>query len=151
MHLEKDFTVALDRESVAQNLDADETFVALFPDTKITRQVGSLRETLTRVSIGGVAKELRFVFETGTDGNIDFHKVCDGKIWKELKGRIRLDVEGTGHRLAVGERRRIDDGEVVPWLDFSREVLEHVRLDDLVPIEIDIIEPKILSGPGTIG
>ena len=128
MHLEKDFTVALDRDSVARNLDADETFVALFPDTEITRQVGSLRETLTRVSIGGVAKELRFVFETGSNGNIDFQKICDGKIWKELKGQIQLDVEGTGTRVRVSMDGRTR--AFVPEMAISGQMKS--QLDDMI-------------------
>jgi carbon monoxide dehydrogenase subunit G len=128
MHLEKEFTVERDRAEVARNLDANETFVALFPDTEITRQAGSLRETLTRVSIGGIAKELRFVFETGSDGNIDFHKVCDGKIWKELKGRIRLDVEGAGTRVRVSMDGRTR--ALVPEVAISGQMKS--QLDDMV-------------------
>ena len=95
MHLEKDFSVAKARQEVAQALDDDATFETLFPDTSVASRGGGVRETTTQVALAGVSRELRFVFETAPDGNIHFHKICDGNIWRSLEGDIQLESLGT--------------------------------------------------------
>jgi carbon monoxide dehydrogenase subunit G len=94
MHLEKEFSVSRSRGDVARALDSDETIAALIPNTRVTSKGGGVRETLTRVSVAGVQRELRFVFESRPDGNVRFSKVCDGRIWRSLEGEIRFEDQG---------------------------------------------------------
>jgi carbon monoxide dehydrogenase subunit G len=129
VHLEREFTVARPREEVARALDSDEAIAALFPDTRVTNRGGGVRETLTRVSLAGSERELRFVFQTGADGSIRFSKVCDGRIWRSLEGEIRFEDEGgarTRVRLSMDGRTRA----LVPELAISGPM--RGQLDEMV-------------------
>lgn len=103
--------MAAPRDEVARSLDRDSTFEALFPNTRVTDRGGGVRETVTRVSLAGAARDLRFVFEVDPLGNVHFRKVCDGKIWRSLDGEIRLDaLDGSSTRVTVlmdGESRAL--------------------------------------------
>ena len=118
MHLEKEFSVGRPRDEVARALDNDETIAALIPNTRVTSKGGGRRETLTRVSVAGVERELRFVFESRPDGNVRFSKVCDGRIWRSLEGEIRFEDQGgtrTRVRLSMDGRTKA----LVPELAIS--------------------------------
>jgi hypothetical protein len=118
MHLEKEFSVARARDEVARLIDSDETIAALIPNTRVTSKGPAKRETLTRVSVAGVERELRFVFETRPDGNLRFSKICDGRIWRSLEGEISFSDQGgarTRVRLSLDGRTRA----LVPELAIS--------------------------------
>ncbi len=101
MHLEKEFSVDVERDQVARILDDDQLYTTLLPRTEITRSDGGVRETLTRVQVAGTETKLRFVFQTGTNGNVRFHKICEGSVWRKLEGEIRLRPVGGGTRVSV--------------------------------------------------
>jgi carbon monoxide dehydrogenase subunit G len=129
MHLEKEFSVARPREEVARALDSDETIAALIPNTRVTNKGGGRRETLTRVAVAGVQRELRFVFESRPDGNIRFSKVCDGRIWRSLDGEISFEDQGSGRtrvRLSMDGRTKA----LVPELAISGPMKS--QLDEMV-------------------
>lgn len=118
MHLEKEFSVARPRDEIARALDSDETIAALIPNTRVTSRGDGVRETLTRVSLAGAQRELRFVFETRPDGNLRFSKICDGRIWRSLEGEIRFEDQGNARtrvRLSLDGRTRA----LVPELAIS--------------------------------
>ena len=107
MRMEKEFDVARPRAEAAQTL-ADESVLAdLFPDTEteIVARKGN-RKTLeshyTALGREGVAT---FHFDFQPSGDVRFEKVCDGRIWRELRGavtlterkqktRVRIELEG---------------------------------------------------------
>ena len=129
MHLEKEFSVGRPRDEVARVLDSDEIIAALIPNTKITSKGGGRRETLTRVSVAGVERELRFVFESRPDGNVRFSKVCDGRIWRSLEGEISFTAQGdarTRVRLSMDGRTKA----LVPELAISGPMKS--QLDEMV-------------------
>jgi carbon monoxide dehydrogenase subunit G len=129
MHLEKEFSVARARDEVARAVDDDETIAALIPNTRVTGRSGARRETTTQVTLAGVERELRFVFETRPDGNLRFSKVCDGRIWRSLEGEIRFEDQGgsrTRVRLSMDGRTKA----LVPELAISGPMKS--QLDEMV-------------------
>jgi hypothetical protein len=71
-------------------LASDATITALFPDTEIVSNAGGVRETKTRVSALGAESIVRFKFRGRSDGGMAFEKICDGRVWRALDGRIDL-------------------------------------------------------------
>ena len=94
MKLEKEFVVGVPVDRVAKAFDDDETYTELFPDTELTSSRGGVRETKTHFQALGQARDVRFVFETEADGNVQFHKICDGNVWRSLEGRVQIRKAG---------------------------------------------------------
>ena len=92
MKLQKEFIVARPRAKVVADLDDDRTLAKLFPDTRVEHTVDGARETLTPYTTLGQNREIRFVFQTLPDGNLHFEKVCDGNVWRSLRGDLRLEA-----------------------------------------------------------
>lgn len=107
MRMEKEFDVERPRAEAAALLADDEVLRELFPDTR-TEIVGrqGARKTIeshyTALGREGVAT---FHFDFAPDGDVRFEKVCDGRVWKELRGavtlrerkqrtRVRIELEG---------------------------------------------------------
>jgi carbon monoxide dehydrogenase subunit G len=105
--MEKEFDVDRPRADAAALLADDEVLCALFPETR-TEIVGrrGARKTIeshyTALGREGVAT---FHFDFAPDGDVRFEKVCDGRVWKELRGavtlrerkqktRVRIELEG---------------------------------------------------------
>jgi hypothetical protein len=129
VHIEKAFAVALPRDSVIRQLDSDATLQALFPDTRVTSRQGGVRETCTRVSLPGVSREVRFVFETRPDGNVRFRKICDGHVWRALDGEIRLEaLDAARTRVVVSMQGRTR--ALIPELAISGQLRS--QLDKMV-------------------
>jgi hypothetical protein len=97
MKIDQEFVVGRGRDDVVESLDRDETFAGLFPDTSVRSLGEHERETRTPYPGPGRARDIRFVFHTGGDGNVHFEKVCDGNIWRSLEGEVRL--EGVDDRM----------------------------------------------------
>ena len=97
MEIDEQFVVGRGRDEVARSMDRDETFAALFPDTSVHSLGKHERETRTPYPGPGRARDIRFVFRTGSDGNVRFEKICDGNIWRSLEGEVRL--EGVDDRM----------------------------------------------------
>ena len=101
MRLEKLFDVLCRREDAVAALASEATLLGLFPDTR-TEIVARRDETVTLRShyraLGqdGTAT-FHFAFEPG--GDVRFEKVCDGRIWRQLAGRV--SCEGRGKRTRV--------------------------------------------------
>jgi hypothetical protein len=91
MKIDEEFVVGCGRGEVVESLDRDETFAALFPDTRVRSLGAHERETLTPYPGPGRARDIRFVFHTDGDGNVRFEKICDGNIWRSLEGEVRVE------------------------------------------------------------
>jgi hypothetical protein len=103
MHVEKQFDVRCDRDTVVELVASDDMLVALFPDseTEIVARKGDRKTTRTRYRALGREGTATFHFDTLMDGNVRFEKVCDGKIWRELRGELSFEERGDKTRVKI--------------------------------------------------
>ena len=107
MKLAKEFDVGASRERAIEVLAEDATLTSLFPDTEteIVARTDTRRTTRSQYRLLGQEGEATFHFDVQEDGSVRFQKVCDGRVWKELRGsvtlrergpklRVRIDMEG---------------------------------------------------------
>jgi hypothetical protein len=103
MHLEKQFEVKTSRAEAAAALAEDATLVELFPDqeTQIVARKGNRRTTRTRYRALGREGTATFHFDLAEDGSVQFEKVCDGRVWRELTGSVTLETRGQATRVKI--------------------------------------------------
>jgi len=103
MQLSKEFDVTATRERACEVLAEDGTLTSLFPDTKtnIVARNGARRTTRSVYKLLGQEGEATFHFDAQPDGTVKFAKVCDGRIWKELSGRVTLQERGPKLRVRI--------------------------------------------------
>lgn len=94
MKLEETFVVLRPCDALLPVLDRNETFTALLPRTRIESHTANRRETVTVYTAMGQTRDIRFTFETLPGGLLRFEKICDGNVWRALRGEIRLEAEG---------------------------------------------------------
>ena len=107
MKLSKAFDVGATRDRACAVLAEDATLTSLFPDTEteIVSRTGKRRTTRSQYTLLGREGEVTFHFDARKDGSVEFQKVCDGNVWKELRGsvtllergptlKVRIDMEG---------------------------------------------------------
>ena len=93
MEQSRRFEVSRSRDAIVERLCRDETLLELLPQgkTEILESSGDRRTARTHYTALGRSGTVTFHFTFLMDGNIRFEKVCDGNIWRELKGFV--DVE----------------------------------------------------------
>ena len=98
MNLTRRFEVLRPRDDVVDRLCRDETLLDLLTrgDTRIVERAGDRRTTRTSY----MGRQLTFHFTFLMDGNVRFEKVCDGNVWRELKGYVGVE-ELPGDRCEV--------------------------------------------------
>lgn len=103
MRLAKSFDVARPRDQVVEVLAQDETLLRLFPDakTEIVESRGDQKTTRTHYRALGRHGVATFHFTFLLDGNVRFEKVCDGKVWRELKGEVEVAERNGGSRVSL--------------------------------------------------
>ena len=103
MHLEKEFAVKRSRADAARVAAQDETLLGLFPDTRteIVLREGNRRTARSHYTALGRAGAATFHFTFRDDGDVDFEKVCDGNVWRELKGTLRFRPQGDRTRVQI--------------------------------------------------
>jgi len=103
MKLTKEFDVTATRERACEVLAEDATLVGLFPDTKtdIVARSGKRRTARSVYKLLGQEGEATFHFAAQDDGGVRFAKVCDGRVWKELSGRVTLQERGPKLRVRI--------------------------------------------------
>jgi len=103
MHLEKRFQVRQPREKVIELIEKDETLTGLFPDTetRVVDRSGDRKTTVSRYRALGREGEATFHFTFLVDGNVRFEKVCDGKVWRSLRGTLSFEERGKGTRICI--------------------------------------------------
>jgi hypothetical protein len=82
----------------------DETLLGLFPDTKteiVAAEGASGRTTRTTYTALGREGTATFHFDFRADGNVDFEKVCDGNVWRELRGTLTFDEKLGSTRVRI--------------------------------------------------
>ena len=103
MHLEKEFSVKRPRAESARIAAQDDTLLGLFPDTRteIVERVGNRRTACSHYTALGRAGTATFHFTFRDDGDVEFEKVCDGNVWRELKGTLRFRPQGDRTRVQI--------------------------------------------------
>jgi len=101
MRLTKEFEVARPRADAAAVLADERTITGLFPDakTEIVKREGAKLTTHSKFRALGHDSDATFHFTFGVDGNVRFEKVCDGRIWKKLEGKITFEERGARTRV----------------------------------------------------
>ena len=126
MQLERVIHVGCSRERAAERLARDEVLLELFPETQssIVDRRGERRTVESRYELLGKPGVAVFHFDRAPNGDIHFHKVCDGKVWRELSGSVLLEAEegGTEVRLELEGRTKA----LVPELAIRGPLQEHL-------------------------
>lgn len=103
MRLSKEFDVEVARDDAVACTLEDDTLIALFPDTEteIVETSGDRKITRTRYRALGREGVATFHFDFLMDGNVRFEKVCDGRIWRELRGAVTFEERGDKTRVHI--------------------------------------------------
>ena len=103
MRLEKRFQVKQPREKVVELIAKDETLTGLFPDTdtRVVDSDGDRKTTVSRYRALGREGEATFHFTFLADGNVRFEKVCDGNVWRRLRGALTFEERGDATRVSI--------------------------------------------------
>jgi carbon monoxide dehydrogenase subunit G len=103
MRLERRFRVSQPREKVIEVIERDETLTDLFPDTdtRVVDRGGDRKTTVSRYRALGREGEATFHFTFLVDGNVRFEKLCDGNVWRSLRGTLTFEERGQGTRISI--------------------------------------------------
>ncbi|MAE97102.1 MAG: hypothetical protein CL910_20835 [Deltaproteobacteria bacterium] len=103
MHLDRRFEVPASRQACAAVLAEDEILTRLFPDaqSEIVERSEGHKTVVSHYRALGQEGEATFHFDFERDGNLHFSKVCDGRVWKQLDGTVRLDERGGRTRVTL--------------------------------------------------
>ena len=103
MRLEKNFDVNRSRDEAVEVVTRDETLLSLFPEgqTELVARDGDRRTTRTRYTALGREGTATFHFTFLLDGNVRFEKVCDGNVWKQLRGEVSFEDRGKRTRVRI--------------------------------------------------
>jgi hypothetical protein len=103
VEIEKRFDVVCPRELAVKIAAEDETLTGLFPDgrTEITAASDTSKTTETHYTALGRSGTATFHFEFQPDGNVRFEKVCDGRVWSQLAGRVTFRKRGAKTRVRI--------------------------------------------------
>lgn len=105
MQLERRFQVAKSRDAVVETLGQEEVLVSLFPgETEIVDRDGDKITTRTRYTALGQEGHATFNWHFRMDGSIAFDKVCDGRVWKELRGTVEVEEAAAGATILIEMR-----------------------------------------------
>ncbi|MEN8161793.1 MAG: hypothetical protein ABFS41_17115, partial [Myxococcota bacterium] len=110
-------------------LGEDATLTSLFPDTEteIVARSGKRRTTCSQYKLLGQEGEATFHFDAQDDGSVRFQKVCDGRVWKELRGSVTLRERGAKLRVRIDMEGRTKG--FVP--EFTIKAPLQKQLDDM--------------------
>jgi hypothetical protein len=130
MRLTKEFEVNGARAAAAAVLARDGTLTGLFANakTEIVKRDGNRLTTHSRFRALGRDTDATFTFTFEPDGNVSFAKLCDGRVWRELSGRVTFEERGadrTRVRLEMNGRTK----GLVP--EFAIKAPLQDQLDDM--------------------
>ena len=103
MRMEKEFVVRRPRAEAAAVVKQDETLVGLFPDTdtEIVESKANRKTARSRYRALGREGVATFHFTFRPDGGVAFEKVCDGRVWRKLEGRMSFEETAKGTRVRI--------------------------------------------------
>lgn len=108
MRLDRSFEVKAPPDVAAGVLGQDETLTSLFPDasTEIVAREAGRKTAVARYRALGREGEATFHFDFQPDGSVRFAKVCDGRVWKELKGAVTFEERRGGTCVSIAMEGR---------------------------------------------
>jgi hypothetical protein len=108
MRIEKAFDVRCAPPVAAKVLEQDATLTGLFPDTKteIVAREGARKTAVSRYRALGREGDATFHFDFQPDGSVRFEKVCDGRVWRELRGSVTFASRAGGTRVSIAMEGR---------------------------------------------
>ena len=102
MQVSKQFSVPRSRDEVVEVLGREDVLVSLLPgETEVVMRQGDVLTTRTHYTALGREGEATFRWQFRMDGSIAFEKVCDGRVWRELRGTVDVEEEGAGARIVM--------------------------------------------------
>ena len=103
MHLEKEFDVKQARAAAYESVASDETLMTLFPDTRteIVESEGNRRTVCSHYRALGQEGTATFHFTFLPEDEVRFEKVCDGRVWRQLEGRVCFEERGGKTRVRI--------------------------------------------------
>ncbi len=103
MKLERKFSVDTPTARVHEVLANEETLLGLFPNAKneVIDRSDSRMTVRSQYRALGRDGEATFHFSWSSDGSLSFEKVCDGNIWKQLRGEVTASESPGGTRVRI--------------------------------------------------
>lgn len=103
MHLEKEFDVEAAPDAAYRCVARDETLLTLFPETRteIVAREGDRRTVRSHYTALGQQGTATFHFTYVPEDAVRFEKVCDGRVWRELTGRVSFRARGKRTRVRI--------------------------------------------------
>jgi hypothetical protein len=103
VHLEKEFDVDAAPDAAYRRVARDETLLTLFPETRteIVASEGERRTVRSHYTALGQEGTATFHFTFVPEDAVRFEKVCDGRVWRELKGRVSFRARGNRTRVRI--------------------------------------------------
>lgn len=102
MELSNDFVVGRSRDEVVETLCREDVLLTLFPGrTEIIDRGPDRLTTKTQYTALGQEGEATFHWNFRMDGSIAFEKVCDGRVWRELRGLVDVEEHPRGARVCI--------------------------------------------------
>lgn len=103
MHIEKEFDVTQQPQAAYRAVARDETLLTLFPETRteIVDRDGDRRTVRSHYTALGQEGTATFHFTFVPEGEVRFEKVCDGRVWRELKGTVSFHSRGKKTRVRI--------------------------------------------------
>lgn len=103
MRLEKHFDVTKGRDDAVAAAATEEAILTLFPDasSEVVGRSGDRVTVRTRYNALGRDGEATFHFTFLLDGGVAFEKVCDGRIWRKLRGTVEFEERGDATRVTI--------------------------------------------------
>lgn len=127
MRIERHFDVKLPRETALERVARDETLLSLFPEgrVEIVAREGTRRTVRTHYRALGREGTATFHFDVDPGGEVRFEKVCDGRIWRQLAGRVSFASRGKGTRVTISAEGRTK--ALVPELAIRGPMQEQIE------------------------
>jgi Polyketide cyclase / dehydrase and lipid transport len=103
MHLEKEFEVPQEADVAYRHVARDDTLLTLFPETRteIIESEGARRTLRSHYTALGQPGVATFHFTFVPEAEVRFEKVCDGRVWRELKGSVTFRTRGGKTRVRI--------------------------------------------------
>jgi hypothetical protein len=103
VHLEKEFDVDRTPDEAYRCIASDDALVKLFPDTRseIVAHRGERRTVRSHYRALGQEGTATFHFDFVPGDGVRFEKVCDGRVWRELRGTVTFRARGAKTRVRI--------------------------------------------------
>ncbi len=127
MHLERQFDVRCSRDDAVEITARDDTLIQLFPDSKTELVESTPDRKTTRTHYRALGREgvATFHFTFLLDGTVRFEKVCDGRVWRELRGELNFEERGEGTRVRISMDGRTK--VLVPEITIRAPMQDQIR------------------------